>query len=516
MTETTDIAQLRDALEGGRVEQTNRLVDVLTERAWNERIPSSVVESTLRLLRQYERFDLIVRLGDAAITADRSSPSLTVLYCQALIEIGALHAAQGELERLAASEHLSPMDESEIHGLLGRTWKQRFLAGHDPGDYHRALERYRQGLELGADVVWHGANVVALQSIGRRSNVLDRSDLSDASAGGRALAERILHEAMDSNMEWSLAVQVEMSVALGDVHGATNAVGRLLKRDTAMFKLQSLRRQLRDVWGLDIDHPVLLRLDEGVLSAGSAAALDLPESADAFEKIFGQAHALSYRNLAAGLVAAESVGRVVDRNHKSFGTAFLLPGTELNKRLGSDLVLVTNAHVVAEDGSGVLEPEWAKVVFDVTIDESGEPLVCDRLAEIWSSSKYECDITILQFSEGQPRLRRPLETAKDLPTITEGVYVTVIGHPGGSDLSLSIRGNDLLEYDPQRHKLHYLAPTLGGSSGSPIFDSDWNLIGVHHAGWNSTPRLADPTTQHAANEGIALGYVRQELDAALS
>jgi V8-like Glu-specific endopeptidase len=45
---------------------------------------------------------------------------------------------------------------------------------------------------------------------------------------------------------------------------------------------------------------------------------------------------------------------------------------------------------------------------------------------------------------------------------------------------------------------------VGGSSGSPVFDLDWNVFAVHHAGDPEAPRLRGAGT-YAANEGIAVG-----------
>jgi len=36
--------------------------------------------------------------------------------------------------------------------------------------------------------------------------------------------------------------------------------------------------------------------------------------------------------------------------------------------------------------------------------------------------------------------------------------------------------------DPQPRRVHYTSPTEGGSSGSPAFDSFWQVIALHHAG----------------------------------
>ena len=52
-----------------------------------------------------------------------------------------------------------------------------------------------------------------------------------------------------------------------------------------------------------------------------------------------------------------------------------------------------------------------------------------------------------------------------------------------------------------------------GSSGSPVFDNHWQLIGVHHAGGFNLPQLNNAGGTHAANEGITFDAIRAGLAA---
>ena len=54
-------------------------------------------------------------------------------------------------------------------------------------------------------------------------------------------------------------------------------------------------------------------------------------------------------------------------------------------------------------------------------------------------------------------------------------------------------------------RVRYATNTLGGSSGSPVFDLEWNLIALHHYG--------DPVYSHPAqyNQGVPIHLIRERL-----
>jgi V8-like Glu-specific endopeptidase len=86
----------------------------------------------------------------------------------------------------------------------------------------------------------------------------------------------------------------------------------------------------------------------------------------------------------------------------------------------------------------------------------------------------------------------------------------VIGHPRGlAQPQFSLQDNVLLDYDDR--VLHYRSPTEGGSSGSPVFNNEWQLIGLHHAGGFNLPQLNEAGGTHAANEGITFDAIRRGL-----
>jgi endonuclease G len=71
------------------------------------------------------------------------------------------------------------------------------------------------------------------------------------------------------------------------------------------------------------------------------------------------------------------------------------------------------------------------------------------------------------------------------PKILIGHRVNIIQHPEGGPKQYAITENRLVDLLDSGF-LHYDTDTLGGSSGSPVFSQDWQLVGLHHA---SIPKM---------------------------
>ena len=122
------------------------------------------------------------------------------------------------------------------------------------------------------------------------------------------------------------------------------------------------------------------------------------------------------------------------------------------------------------------------------------------------------DTSILEL-DSYPNSVEPVPFARSIPAKplrNERAYL--IGHPGAaSQPQFSLQDNILLDYD--HRLLHYRAPSEPGSSGSPIFDHHWQLMGLHHAGGHDIPRLNSTGGTYAANEGIRLDAIIARLHA---
>src|SRR5262249_12764490 len=154
---------------------------------------------------------------------------------------------------------------------------------------------------------------------------------------------------------------------------------------------------------------------------------------------------------------------------------------------GDEFYLLTNSHVVSPrlEVPTALRPEDAVVTFEALPGAEGRNWKVKK-AVIFNSPVGELDATLLQFDGPVPAVAPyPLAPALSTPSGKKRVYA--VGHPLGGGLSFSLQDNLLLDWD--QRLLHYRTPSEPGSSGSPVFDDQWRLIGIHHAGRPDMPKL---------------------------
>jgi hypothetical protein len=505
--------RLLTSLETGKPEDIVSAVGAIDEKVWAGALQPDQVDEVLAELQRNRQVQHVIDIADSATAVGSITTAGRRRYCQMLIESRALHAAE-----LACAELLDLAEDAkergEALGLLGRIRKQRYVVSRRPADLIGAVAAYQFAYAGGSDPLWHGINVLALASRADRDGIPVPEPV-DTNSLAHSILDQVRRTEPDLQEIWERTTEIEALVALGDEASREEAVSVAQQlagsKSVRPFELESLRRQLADIWELEPHHPVLVAIADQKLQLGARAHVELPDSPAQLEKIFGTALPVGYKHLMTGLQCAESVGKITDASDEPWGTGFLLQGSLIDPEFGDGPVLVTNAHVCSpEPGVGKLLPEEAKAVFDVTKAVDGAQLVITGFECLWSSPPSVCDVTVLRFTGPEPALKHPLDLAGTPPPVTEGAYVYVIGHPAGGGIKFSIRGNDLLAYDPEMFKVHYTAPTEGGSSGSPVFNQAWQLMAVHHAGDSKMRRLDDPSATYQANEGITIKGIKEE------
>lgn len=509
----------------------------------NESFTEAEAADVLRLLRGKRQFDLMQRVGDALLQTGRGSFKIHRQYAQALIDQGLLTAALAVLTDLL--NHLAEINPptpagdrewAEALGLRGRAYKQLYLNTKDSTNPEvqqhlgRAIAAYQMVYDSASEKhTWHGINVVALAWRAARDGVTLPVPVDVAGLATRIL--RTIEDRDEDATAWDIATAAEACLALNQPEEALRLVERYVQRPEAdAFELGSTLRQLTEVWQL-ADEPGPSRLLLPILQAellqreGGQLILDIstlqqqqaeaPDTVQAYERVFGEDAFQTYMWYQRGAARCLAVARVGRELERGLGTGFLVHGEKLHEQLTGQLLLLTNSHVLSDDLNvfGALRSDEALITFEVA-DQTHHPYQVGRL--LWSSPPAVLDTTIVQFADAdQTRLQQLAETitpypvAPRLPLLDGSLQrVYVIGHPAGGTLCLSLQDNLFLDHD--EHLLHYRTPTAGGSSGSPVFNQQWELIGIHHKG-GPLPRLHDQTGTYAANEGLWIQAIIQGL-----
>jgi hypothetical protein len=511
------------ALDTRRVDELcAELVDHLARQdAAYPQLPARVILGVLRGGRHVARVE---QVADALVRAGGEDPAIRRHHAQALLDRGQLVAAEVVLRRLVADTTGAEAEQAEARGLLGRAYKQMYLAtrAEAPERRRRSLQRaiaaYADAYRESAQRRWHAINAVALLRRAERDGIA-----IDGAPDATAMAEEILAavEALGDAGPWDRASAMEACVALGRTEPALQWLDAYLA-DADAFGIAATLRQLTELWELEpatdpgrhlipplqaalLDHedgPTDVRVGAADIAPAATARIDADPG---FEKVLGTERFESLKWFRTALERCRAVGRVEDATERPVGTCFLVAGPTLHAAF-PPLVLVTNAHVISATEPLALRPDDARITFRA-LEAAPASYRVSRL--LWSSPVGELDTTIVEL-DGYPAdvgscplaAHRPALDSDPLP------QTYIIGHPGGGDqVMLSVRDNQVLDGDDVH--LHYRTPTEGGSSGSPVFDRQWELIAIHHAGRTNMPRLHGRPGSYPANEGIWLDRVAE-------
>ncbi|HEY8609819.1 MAG TPA: serine protease, partial [Roseomonas sp.] len=489
----------------------------------------------LRNVRAYEEMGL---LAEAVSRRDPQDAKNRRLYAQYLIDTGKATAAVDLLRALTQRLPQHDPEVAEANGLIGRAYKQVFFDAGDKAEraareaLEQAVAAYRAPFEADPDRnTWHGVNLLALITRARRLGLSMAPDLKPEVVA-RQVVTALEATPLNNRNVWFLPTLAEATLGLEDWGAVEHHIRTYAAAGNAQaFQIASTLRQFTEVWDLEaIDdrgrglvatlRARLLQLSGGGLQLGPAELQRLRAQAapDAgqLEAVLGQQGPQTYRWWKTGLDRALAVAAVQQRLGDRLGTGFLVRADSFGLEPPDELLVLTNFHVVNEHGASPgVAPGEAEVVFEAV--DANQVYTIEAI--VWSSPPDRHDASLLRLQSPVTGIQ-PLPIAPNLPIVEAAAQVYVIGHPGGRDLAFSFQDNELLDHEgppvgqpqiPSVCRVHYRAPTEGGSSGSPVFNAkQWQVIALHHKGGKlGMPKLNGQGGSYAANEGISLQSIRE-------
>ncbi len=181
-----------------------------------------------------------------------------------------------------------------------------------------------------------------------------------------------------------------------------------------------------------------------------------------------------------GFLRSKAIGRLVyfdlEEGKNVVATGFLV----------SPHLLMTNCHVFSDK----TKFRNAKIEFNYQYDLQGNEatrIVFELDAEKFFYCNAELDLCLIGVKEmdvtGQHRLKERgyLILNGEVGKAGIGDFAAIIQHPEGHPMQVAIRENKILD-DKLPTALIYNSDTARGSSGSAVFNDQWQLIALHSAG----------------------------------
>ena len=200
------------------------------------------------------------------------------------------------------------------------------------------------------------------------------------------------------------------------------------------------------------------------------------------ERIINGENFLGVRFFALGQRAGRAIARIDIRTpdgRSGSGTGSLV----------SSRLMLTNNHVLES-------PDWARgssAVFDFEDDLENKPratVVFQLDPDTFFFTDKDFDFTLVAVKTTALHTGtslsdygfNPLDDSQGKVTI--GEPINIIQHPSGLLKQVVLQENRLLDLpDDPPGWLHYESDTMPGSSGAPLFNNRWEMVGLHHSGW---------------------------------
>jgi S1-C subfamily serine protease len=472
-----------------------------------ETMPPDSLQRCLEVFKACRGFDRLTTIADLTSALHSENPTIRRIAIQGLIETGQFGRAIVELQKARtyireelpkkrrrehARERLQFRTElAEIEGLLGRVYKQRCVNGETAksriADAKLSMQYYFEAYDAASDEnLWHAINYVAVAQFAKRNFELESPYGDPVSLAREILKMLDYRRSLGAMTVWHYATRGEAQLAIGDRNAALKSYTKFLgSPDIDQFARESARRQLVQLWELP-DDDALLQL------FARAEANEVPRTNVKAEQArirrslesrfkdakYDQSSPLSPSSPAYPFACG--VARIGITSTVGIGTGFFVDAKaispKLAKRISPYRLLITCAHVCPK---AVKTARIALVFFGGAKTEA-EAAIVNTAEMIWSSPIEDLDATLLVVKEG-PYGAKPPAIAK--LKVRKGDHAYVLGHPIGGALQLGVEKPEIQKISAT--EFFYETATDKGCSGGPVFNQDWQLIGVHRRGDDS-------------------------------
>ncbi|MEL6105150.1 MAG: trypsin-like peptidase domain-containing protein [Planctomycetota bacterium] len=264
-----------------------------------------------------------------------------------------------------------------------------------------------------------------------------------------------------------------------DSHACPDTFLKNARELPASLHLRIARRRARAA-GLQETAPAIV--------ANESVSTEIESITEALERIHLQPDFLPARFLKDGSQCARAVCRIMGPGWS--GTAFLIARG----------LLITNNHVIRD--AEVAAKFQADFDFE---DGESKRRVAVRPDKVFITNP-DLDYTIVACDDETLTDIVPIPLKRDPTLVAERERVNIIQHPEARKKEVAIHENRVVKRLDR--VIHYRTDSERGSSGAPVFNNQWELVALHHAGCNLP-------NNEALNEGVLISVIVDDLNSKL-
>lgn len=244
------------------------------------------------------------------------------------------------------------------------------------------------------------------------------------------------------------------------------------------------------------------------------------------ERLIGPSDLMSINFLQIGFLSGKPICRIHVRNEM---------GSNLGKATGfliSPSLLITNNHVFENEASALK----SLAEFNYQYDVDGNPPTSTDIFELdpgkFFKTNPDLDYTIVAIKKTAFNNTKNiadfgyLKLFEDSGKALVSEHLSIIQHPGGDFKKIALRENRVITALDSSPFITYTTDTVQGSSGSGVFNDQWQVVALHHSG---VPRkdaqgnwltksgsiwakgMDDNEIDWIANEGVRISSIIKDL-----